>query len=40
MNPLPDPHRRRARMRVMTAFFIAGIVLSGLTAIPIRTQFE
>ena len=27
-------------MRLWTVLFIGGLVLSGLTAIPIRTQFE
>lgn len=28
------------RLRLWTAFIIAGLVVSGLTAIPIRTQFD
>jgi hypothetical protein len=30
----------RRRLRLWTCFFIVGLVLSGLTAIPIQTQFD
>ncbi|MEN6333726.1 MAG: hypothetical protein ABFE01_05655 [Phycisphaerales bacterium] len=33
----PNTHAPRARARVFLALFIVGLVLSGLTAIPIRT---
>lgn len=37
---MTDEARLLRRLRRWTAFIIAGLVLSGLTAIPIRTQFD
>ncbi len=40
MNTTADPRGLRSRLRRWTIFFIAGLVFSGLTAIPIRSQFD
>jgi hypothetical protein len=37
---MPDDVRTLARVRGWTAFFIAGLVISGATAIPIPTEVE
>jgi hypothetical protein len=35
-----SPDQLRTRLRIVTALLIVGLVLSGLTAIPILTQFD
>jgi hypothetical protein len=38
--PAPEAHRLRCRIRFWLAVFIAGLVLSGLTAFPLQYELE